>query len=103
MLSNTLEKIFIYVFPFPQPQAQQLQRASSSGGSQYGTGMQMANPNSTYGSIGNVSNNSGAAPSAGPGPAPTTKPPTPPQASRYSSGTLNRYHMFSLLDFLFLI
>ena len=66
-----------------QPQNQQLQRASSSGG--YGTGMQV-NANSTYGSIGNVSNNSGA----GPGPAPTTKPPTPPQASRYSSGTLNR-------------
>ena len=64
-----------------QQQVQQVQqkRVSTSGGSQYGPGML----NATYGSIGNVSTNSA-------GPAPTTKPPTPPQAARYSSGTLNR-------------
>ena len=39
---------------------------------------------SAYGSLGNVSATSGA------GPAPTTKPPTPPQAARYPSGTLTR-------------
>ena len=54
---------------------QQLQkRPSTSGG--YGTGMMAT---SAYGSSGNVSSNSA-------GPAPTTKPPTPPQAVRYSSG-----------------
>ena len=58
-----------------QMPAQQLQkRPSTSGG--YGTGMMAT---SAYGSSGNVSSNSA-------GPAPTTKPPTPPQAVRYSSG-----------------
>jgi hypothetical protein len=65
-----------------QVQQQQQQRPSSSqyapgmmGASQYAPGM-----GGTYGSLGNVS-----------GPAPTTKPPTPPQAARYSTGgTLNR-------------
>ena len=64
-----------------QQQQQQQQRASTSqyapglmGASQYAPGMA-----GTYGSLPNV------------GPAPTTKPPTPPQAARYSSGgTLNR-------------
>lgn len=76
-----------------QPQQQvhyhhhQQQRQSTS--SQYGTGMVGASQyapgmGGTYGSLGNVSS-----PSVGP--APTTKPPTPPQAVRYSSGgTLNR-------------
>ena len=50
------------------------------GSSQYAPGM----GNAAYGSIGNMSSGPGA------GPAPTTKPPTPPQAARYSSGTLNR-------------
>jgi len=45
---------------------------------QYGPGL----GKSPYGSIGNVSQGSA-------GPAPTSKPPTPPQ-SRFSSGTLNR-------------
>ena len=63
------------------PQQQQLRVSTSS---VYGPGLMAAQGGSTYGSIGNVSNNSGA------GPAPTTKPPTPPQASRYSTGTLNR-------------
>lgn len=55
--------------------------------SPYAPGMAMAQT-SNYGSIGNVSNNSGS----GAGPAPTTKPPTPPQANRYpgSGGTLTR-------------
>jgi hypothetical protein len=69
-----------------QVQQQQQQRPSSSqyaagmmGASQYAPGM-----GGTYGSLGNVSSTSV-------GPAPTTKPPTPPQAARYSSGgTLNR-------------
>ena len=52
------------------------------GSSQYAPGMNMSN--TAYGSLGNVSSGAGA------GPAPTTKPPTPPQAVRYSSGTLNR-------------
>ena len=65
-----------------QHQIQQQQRASTSqyapgmmGASQYAPGMA-----GNYGSLPNV------------GPAPTTKPPTPPQAARYSSsgGTLNR-------------
>ena len=65
---------------------QQQQRASTG---QYAPGMMGASQyapgkNSTYGSLGNVSATSV-------GPAPTTKPPTPPQAVRYSSGgTLNR-------------
>ena len=50
------------------------------GSSQYAPGM----GNAAYGSLGNVASGAGA------GPAPTTKPPTPPQAVRYSSGTLNR-------------
>ena len=50
------------------------------GSSQYAPGM----GNATYGSIGNMSSGPGA------GPAPTTKPPTPPQTARYSSGTLSR-------------
>ena len=50
------------------------------GSSQYAPGM----GNASYGSLGNVSAGAGA------GPAPTTKPPTPPQAVRYSSGTLTR-------------
>ena len=62
----------------PPPPQQLQKRPSTSGG--YGTGMMAA---SGYGSSGNVSSNSA-------GPAPTTKPPTPPQAVRYSSGTLNR-------------
>ena len=61
----------------PPPQQYQIQRQSSGG---YGTGMMATGG---YGSSGNVSSNSA-------GPAPTTKPPTPPQAARYSSGTLNR-------------
>ncbi|TRY77295.1 hypothetical protein TCAL_11828 [Tigriopus californicus] len=48
--------------------------------------------NSAYGSLGNLSG--GSVPGAmvgGPGPAPTTKPPTPPQANRGNPyGTLNR-------------
>ncbi len=63
-----------------QQQPLPVRKVSTSG--VYGPGL-----NSTYGSIGNVSTNSA-------GPAPTTKPPTPPQASRYNSvsgtGTLNR-------------
>merc|ERR1712223_1933152 len=46
--------------------------------SQYGPGL----GKSQYGSIGNVSQGSA-------GPAPTSKPPTPPQ-NRFQSGTLNR-------------
>jgi hypothetical protein len=50
------------------------------GGGQYGPG----NLKSQYGSsLGNVSQNSGG----GAGPAPTTKPPTPPQ-NKFPSGTL---------------
>ena len=63
----------------PQPQQTLQKRPSTAGG--YGTGMMAGG--SAYGSIGNVSTNSA-------GPAPTTKPPTPPQQARYSSGTLNR-------------
>ena len=51
--------------------------------SQYAPGLMMG-PNSTYGSLGNVSAGSGSM--AGAGPAPTTKPPTPPQPNRYPSG-----------------
>ena len=67
--------------PLQQPQQPGLQKRPSTAGG-YGTGM-MAGAGSAYGSIGNVSTNSA-------GPAPTTKPPTPPQQARYSSGTLNR-------------
>lgn len=70
-------------------QARQLAKRPSVGGgghygpghgptSQYGPGL----GKSQYGSIGNVSQGSA-------GPAPTSKPPTPPQ-NRYNSGTLNR-------------
>lgn len=68
-----------------QSQPKRVSVATTGGGgapsaSNYGPGLM----NSTYGSIGNVSTNSA-------GPAPTTKPPTPPQAARYSTGgTLNR-------------
>ncbi len=59
----------------------------SSTSSQYAAGMYSAGTSSAYGSLGNVSSGSGG----GAGPAPTTKPPTPPQANRaYNSGTLNR-------------
>jgi len=51
---------------------------NSSSSSQYGPGL----GKSPYGSIGNVSQGSA-------GPAPTSKPPTPPQ-NRFPSGTLNR-------------
>ena len=51
----------------------------SSSSSQYGPGM---NQKTQYGSLGNVSQTSA-------GPAPTTKPPTPPQ-NRFPTGTLNR-------------
>jgi len=74
-----------------QQQRQMVKRPSVSGGgggghygpghgapSQYGPGL----GKSPYGSIGNVSQGSA-------GPAPTSKPPTPPQ-NRYNSGTLNR-------------
>lgn len=90
----------------PPPQQQQVTpRQKRSGSGQYGPGMMMgtsqyapggaammgaagsSGPGSAYGSLGNVSGSSAA---AGAGPAPTTKPPTPPQASRYQSGTLNR-------------
>ena len=69
--------------PLQQPQQPGLQKRPSTAGG-YGTGMMAAGgAGSAYGSIGNVSTNSA-------GPAPTTKPPTPPQQARYSSGTLNR-------------
>jgi len=51
---------------------------------QYGPGQSHYGPGrSQYGSIGNVSQNSA-------GPAPTTKPPTPPQNRNYQTGTLTR-------------
>jgi len=75
-----------------QPRQPMAKRPSVSGGggggghygpghgaqAQYGPGL----GKSPYGSIGNVSQGSA-------GPAPTSKPPTPPQ-NRYNSGTLNR-------------
>lgn len=72
------------------PRQKRPSTAGSNSG-QYGPGMVGSSQyapgniaNSAYGSLGNVSSGAGA------GPAPTTKPPTPPQAVRYSSGTLNR-------------
>ncbi len=74
--------------PPQQVTPRQKRPSTSSGGyapglmgtSQYAPGGSGGSgPSSAYGSLGNVS-----------GPAPTTKPPTPPQAVRYSSGTLNR-------------
>ena len=71
------------------PRQKRPSTAGSSSG-QYGPGMVGSSQyapgggNAAYGSLGNVSSGAGA------GPAPTTKPPTPPQAVRYSSGTLNR-------------
>ena len=71
------------------PRQKRPSTAGSSSG-QYGQGMVGSSQyapgggNAAYGSLGNVSSGAGA------GPAPTTKPPTPPQAVRYSSGTLNR-------------
>merc|ERR1711881_513272 len=59
-----------------QPTTQQQPRTSTGN---YGPGIVAG---SAYGSIGNVSQGSA-------GPAPTSKPPTPPQ-NRYNSGTLNR-------------
>jgi abl interactor 2 len=66
-----------------QQQQQQLMRQKRpSTSSAYGPGLMGG---SAYGSIGNVSTHSA-------GPAPTTKPPTPPQAGHYSTGggTLTR-------------
>merc|ERR1719285_54659 len=70
----------IWVKGQQQQQRQMVKRPSVSGGggSHYGPGL----GKSPYGSIGNVSQGSA-------GPAPTSKPPTPPQ-NRYNSGTLNR-------------
>ena len=71
------------------PRQKRPSTAGSSSG-QYGPGMVGSSQyapgvgNAAYGSLGNVSAGAAA------GPAPTTKPPTPPQAVRYSSGTLNR-------------
>ena len=71
-----------------QQQRQLVKRPSVSGSSHYGPGHGVPSQygpglgKSPYGSIGNVSQGSA-------GPAPTSKPPTPPQ-SRYNSGTLNR-------------
>ena len=68
----------------PQQQTQARQKRGSSA-SQYGPGIYgtvgagAGSGGSAYGSLGNVSASSAA------GPAPTTKPPTPPQAARYSS------------------
>ena len=58
------------------------------GSSQYAPGM----GNAGYGSLGNVSTGAAA------GPAPTTKPPTPPQVVRYSSGTLTRSSKVIMLN-----
>ena len=60
------------------PQSHQMPRQISKAPSQYAPGL----GKSQYGSIGNVSQVSA-------GPAPTSKPPTPPQ-NRFPSGTLNR-------------
>jgi len=60
------------------PQSHQMPRQMSKAPSQYAPGL----GKSQYGSIGNVSQVSA-------GPAPTSKPPTPPQ-NRFPSGTLNR-------------
>ena len=71
-----------------QQQRQLVKRPSVSGSSHYGPGHGVPSQygpglgKSPYGSIGNVSQGSA-------GPAPTSKPPTPPQ-NRYNSGTLNR-------------
>jgi len=82
--------------PMSSQQATPRQKRPSLTGSQYGPGMMgssqyapgvmsAAASGSPYGSLGNVSANSGPA-----GPAPTTKPPTPPQANRNYGGTLTR-------------
>jgi len=60
------------------PQSHQMPRQMAKPQSQYAAGL----GKSQYGSIGNVSQGSA-------GPAPTSKPPTPPQ-NRFPSGTLNR-------------
>ena len=60
------------------PHSQQMPRQMAKPQSQYAAGL----GKSQYGSIGNVSQGSA-------GPAPTSKPPTPPQ-NRFPSGTLNR-------------
>ncbi len=89
----------VKIAPPPQQQQQQQQavtpRQKRSGAGHYGPGLMMGGgpppgsspgPGSAYGSIGNVSAGSAGA-------APTTKPPTPPQAGggRYQSGgTLTR-------------
>ena len=71
-----------------QQPRQLAKRPSVSGGGHYGPGHGAQGHygpglgKSPYGSIGNVSQGSA-------GPAPTSKPPTPPQ-NRYNSGTLNR-------------
>jgi len=76
--------------PPQQPQQITPRQKRSGGGGHYAPGQSPYAPgvaSSAYGSLGNVSAGSSV---AGAGPAPTTKPPTPPQAARYSSGTLSR-------------